>query len=156
MSNVPGATSWLDRYFVSCFVPDEAGRAVLTATETITSGDPVVTIAGKYSNAATSANADLDITLPWSVAAGDVWALEVYITAKGTGIRRKIKLSGVLYHNGTGAAIDGTPDNDTKGTGTPAASLQVLGGSGTSMVLRLTPGTASAVTWGYEVRAQKI
>lgn len=151
MSNI----NWLDRYFVSAFVLDDNGVATLSPTETATSGDTVVTIRGKYGNASTTLNATTDILLPWSVSAGAVWGLEVYVTCKGTGVRRKIKISGIVYGVGAVATIDGTPDVDAKGTGTPTASLYV-NGTTSAIYLRITPGAAAAFTWGYEVRAQQL
>jgi hypothetical protein len=148
-----GVVAWLDRYFVSAQTQDQAGAAVLAATETYTSGDALVTVRGKYASTTTTANANHDIQMPWAIADGSVWCFELYVSAKGTGIRRKIKISALVYGNGATATIDGTPDNDAQGTGTPVASVVV---AGSSVYLRLAPGTASSVIWGYEIRAQQL
>lgn len=152
MSNASGIT-WLDRFFVSAYTLDANGVGQLAATEQYTSGDPNVTIRGKYGSALTTLSTATVIPLPWAVASGSVWAFEIYVTCKGTGVRRKIKISAIVWGNGSTATIDGTPDVDAKGTGTPTASITV---SGSAAQLTITPGTAAAYTWGYEIRGQQL
>lgn len=145
--------AWVDRYFVSAYTTDEAGVATLAAAETSTSGDPNGTIRGRYASHTTNLNANADILLPWVVAAGSVWGFDVYVTAKGTGIRRKVKIDALVYGNGATATIDGAVDVVVKGTGTPTATIVV---SGSAAYLRLSPGTASTVLWFFEVHAQQL
>lgn len=148
--------TWLDRYFVSAFVLDPNGVATLTPTETATSGDPALTIRGKYGSAFTPDATVRDIVLPWAVQGVSLWAIEAYVTARTNGFlatRRKIKISALVYPNGGIAVIDGTPDVDAKGTGSAIASIAV---AGTSIILRLSPIASAALTWGYEIRAQQL
>lgn len=148
--------TWLDRYFVSAFVLDANGVATLSPTETATSGDPALTIRGKYGSAFTPDATVRDIVLPWAVSGTSLWAIEAYVTARTTGFlgtRRKIKISAIVYPNFGIAVIDGTPDIDSKGTGLANAAIAV---SGTSMILRLSPVASDPLTWGYEIRAQQL
>lgn len=149
------AINWLDRFFVSAFTIDDNGIANLTATETATTGDAVATIRGKYASASTPNASVVDIALPWATSAGSVWGIEVYVTAKGTTTRRRIKLSALVYGVGAVATLDGAVVVDAVGTGTPTATVYVNGSTST-IYLRLTPGTNAVYTWGYEIKAQQI
>lgn len=147
--------NWLDRYFVSAFVVDDRGVAQLTAVETATAGDALVTIRGSYGSVATPNSSVVTVDLPWTVGAAEVWGVDAIVTAKSAtaGIRRKIKISGIVWGNGATATLDASPELDTKGTGAATATLTV---SGSTMRLEFTPGASTPLTWGFEIRGQQL
>lgn len=147
--------SWLDRYFFSAFVINDAGVAELSVTETTTTGDDYLEIPGKYGHALTPDDAELDVALPWTIEANEVRSLEIYITAKSAdaAIRRLIKVSAIVWGDGATATLDQAPTVVEAGTGNATATLTV---SGSTMSLALDPVDATPLTWGYEVRSQKL
>ncbi len=146
--------TWLDREFSSAFVVNDDDVGELTITETKTSGDARVTIRGLYGSAATPNATVIEVPLPWTVVDGSLWAVEAYVTAKGTGIRRRIKIAALLYGDGTTATLESATDVVDLGTGDATADITV---SGAGMRLELDPdGDATALIWGFEIRAQQL
>ncbi len=149
------AITWLDRYFVSAFTIDENSVAHLSVTETETTGDPLCTIFGKYAGTQTPDASVVEVTLPWTVADGELWGLDVIVTAKSANcaIRRRIKLSAIVWGDGATATLDHVPYKDAKGTGNADATLTV---DGSTMRIEINPVDATALTWGFEIRGQKL
>ncbi len=146
--------TWVDRYFQSAFILNDDGVGELTLKETATTGDPRVTIKGLYGSTTTPDATTVFVDLPWQVLDGELWAVSVYVSAKGTGIRRRITVEALVYGDDTTATLDDDPAVDTKGTGTATATLVVNGAAG--MRLSLAPVAATALVWGFEVRAQRL
>lgn len=154
MKTIPDI-DWLDRYFVSAFTINDDGRAQLTATETETIGDDQVTIRGTYEGLSTPNASVVELAMPWLVAPNELWAIEVYVTCKSANcaIRRRIKLSALVWGDGATATLDAAPTSDITGTGTATATITV---AGSAMRLELSPVAATPLVWGFELRAQKL
>ncbi len=146
--------NWVDQFFESAFVVDDQGVGRLVVSETTTSPDGAVKIRGKYASQVTPNNTVVKIPLPWTADAGTLWAIDVIVTAKGTGVRRRIKLSAIVYGVGAVATLDGDVDVDPKGTGASTATISV-DGSTSVMTLELHPDNI-VITWGFEVRGQQL
>lgn len=151
MSNLRVPPSFLGRYFESAFIVDEDDVGQLVITETSTAGDEIVTIRGKYKGTTTPDADVLEVPLPWTVADGSMWAIEIIATAKGTGIRRRIKVSAIVYGASGTAHLDDDPEVDEAGTGNATATLTV---AAQTMVIALDPVDATPLHWGFEVRGQ--
>lgn len=157
MSTLGITITWLDRYFVSALTVDEKGVAHLSVTETETTGDPLVDIFGKYASVETPDDADLEVTLPWTVADAELWNLELVVTAKSAdcAIRRRIKISALVWGDTGVATLDAAPTVDVTGTGNATATISVHG-VGSTMRLELSPVDATPLIWGFEIRGQKL
>lgn len=153
MSN--SENTWLDREFISAFTLNDQGVGELNITETATTGDPIVTITGKYTSQTTADASVVELALPWAVGPADLWALEAYVTAKSVdaAVRRCIKVSALVWGDGSTATLDATPTPVVSGTGNATATITV---TGSTMRVELSPIDATPLVWGLEVRAQKI
>lgn len=133
---------------------DADGLATITATQTSANEG---TLRGFVGAASTPNASVLEVALPgtWAVAANDVWSLEVYAVAKSANaaVRRRIKVTCVVYGNGATATLDDDPVVDPIGTGNATVTVSV---SGSAMRVELTPVDATPLTWRFEVRGQKL
>lgn len=153
-NNIP--KGWLDTFFEPAFVIDDqgVGRLLVTETTTFSEDGSSFEIRGKYGERSTPNSTVIQVELPWVADDGAMWALDAIITAKGTGISRRFKISAVINGIAGVATLDGSTDVDTKGTGSATADI-VVDGTTAAMALELTPGSSTPLTWGFEVRGQR-
>jgi actin-related protein len=133
---------------------DEDGVATITATETSAADGTLLGLLGS----ATSPDAtEIAFALPdtWEVEDAAVWAIELYAVAKSAdaAIRRRIKVSCIVWGDGATATLDAAPVVDELGTGNATATISV---SGSTMTVTLQPVDATPLTWRFEVRGQKL
>lgn len=143
--------SWLDPFFQSAITVDDEGLGHNSVTEIVADSDPKVQPRDILKSAATTTATPLDVPL-FTIAAGEVWSVDVNVTVVGVAKRARIKITALVWGDGSTATLEADPGLDIITNDAAITATVVVAGPNVSVELT---GIALALTWGINAHGQR-